>query len=164
MKNMLRVLFPAIVVLAMSSAALAAGTLSGLVRLTGDGPKNPARIRLLRVGEPVAEQWAPPDGRFRFDDIEAGPYEMSVDSFGYDSTTISLELFGGRTDLVVDLKPRVAESTRSSAIVDVKAKVELDRALKEEKKGNRKATIEHLQKAADRGSTEAKALLEKLGK
>src|SRR5262245_30815811 len=113
----------ALVILIAGRAATAA-TLAGVVRpVGGSGLKGSVRINLSRLGEPVAEQWLGADGRFRFDNVEPGPYDILVESFGYQRTSSTITVLGNDVDVVVELRTREA--------VQAKTKPETKQALRE---------------------------------
>lgn len=141
----------------LAAAPAEAGTLAGTIRaIGGPGLQGPARVRLSRLGEPVADQFAGSDGQFRFDNVEPGVYDISVETLNYGGFTMQYTVMGSVFDVVLELRPRSpTEQSRTAT----RARQEFERGLAEQKKGNAKAAVDHLKKAAALGSREAEVAL-----
>jgi hypothetical protein len=124
MKYTFHIVVLAVFIFAAASPVLAAGPVSGIVRTPDNSSLNGAvTVKLMRLGETVAEQWTGLDGRFRFENVEPGPYEISAKAFGFDQVTVSMDVFGIHPDVVIALRsPGVQAPNRFFASIKNAAK------------------------------------------
>ena len=170
MKNLKRIAVTAILLWATVMNAQS-GTLAGVIRIAGEsGLDRGARVRLLHLGEPVADTFVRADGGFRFDNVPMGRYDVAVEIFGVDSVSVPVTFMGSLPDMLIEVRRRAPKKDTSGGVVNFKeeskpkATAEMTLAFKEQSRGNLKAMLKHLTKALNLGSPDAKKFLESLGK
>lgn len=67
-------------------------TMRGRIRFSGDQSPGVVRIQLRGIGQVIEDQY-PRDGSFAFE-VAPGPYEISIQAAGYDSSTETLNIRG----------------------------------------------------------------------
>lgn len=139
----------------VESPAMLLASFGGQVRVIGQGYlQGPAKVKLLRLGEPVSEQFTDLAGQFQFPDVSPGPYIIAVEYPGAESAFVSVDVLGSQRDFIVELGQRRVVDTKSPYPVPLAeyqiprpARQEFDRARKEQKSLNCPKALEHLRKA-----------------
>jgi hypothetical protein len=154
MRNLAR-LFVALCVVLLSMPYRAEArqlvTMRGRIGFSGD-PSPEVRIQLRGTGQPAVEQYSR-NGTFEFPHVTPGPYEISFQAMGYDSSTETIAIRGNE-EFMFQLRPlSPPASTETRSVLDYQvprsARKELDAANKQREKSNCAGAIVHLRKALE---------------
>src|SRR5262245_37219867 len=117
------------------------------------GPIPLARVELSSVRLPFERIDTNNEGRFHFAYITKGRYTISVDSPGYQRSSIEIDIPADAYGMLIELMPKKTPKANPRAVVSVRdypapknARKEFDRAREEVKKQNCTSAIIHFEK------------------
>jgi len=126
-----RLALACLALLITASTVWAQGTnsIEGVVSLpSGMQPSQPVRVRLTLAGRPVYETFTDLSGRFNFSGLSTGTYQLTAEGDGqsFETTTISVEIFGGVQSFTQNIQLRAKAGAATSAPAGTIAAEEID--------------------------------------